>query len=406
MRTSLISILLTTILAGCEDAQNLGSLDRSGNAGTAGQAGAGAASGGANTAGTTTAGTAGVSGNSGQAGQPGGAGSSGASGGAAGSGAAGSGQGGAQPLVDCCLDGTVQKACVGGGYTWKTCLDGSCAGTPGPASCPEDAGGNGGASGAGPGGAAGAGGAQVGGAGGYHARFIFQDGQESIGDFCVAYGKDGNGNLAWDKQKLLESNGLKASTFNGLQKLTRYLALQGKPEGFGFIYPGQGCEMAHGWSLGGDLPVSSGTHFTVVAMPYSGEPIYLRELVDPVEENQTSSAPGFRIANVVHYSEDITLSLTNVGGQKVALGTFPWASALPQEYISSADGHLYSMEVSTPSGSWEIDWTSLDLLPVVPRRTIFVGAQRALACTDLHEASAGLPDESSCFFVENKMITN
>jgi hypothetical protein len=369
MRTFFPSMLALLLLAGCEeDSQNLGAMNSGAGTGGAGQAGAGNGGGGTagasgsgagtsgeggSTAGTSAqggSGTAGLGGESGASGQGGAGGSSGAAG-QAGAGEAGAGGAG-----------------------------------------PGGAGNGGAAGGAGAGGAAGAGPAAT-----YHARFIFQSGQETIGDFCVAYGKESNGSPIWDEEKLLASNGLVASELDGLQKLSRYIPLKGKPEFFGFTYPGGSCAQATGAGFDLFSPGDS-THFTVIAMPYSGEMIYIRGLGDPVEENAKSSTPGFRIANVVHYSEDISVTYKDGSGKESVL-EFPWGVALPQGYQSNQDNFLKFLGVSSPNGSWTVDWTVP--LPLVPRRTIFVGAEGALACTDVHEESSSQAGQSNCFFLKN-----
>ncbi|RYE91409.1 MAG: hypothetical protein EOO75_08820 [Myxococcales bacterium] len=369
MRTTFLSFFVTclTLASGCsEDAQNLGGLGPSGAAGASGGQTTGGTSGGqtqatGGTSGGQTQATGGTSGGQTQA--------TGGTGQAAGGGEVG---------------GTGQAA---GGFAQ---------------------GGTGQATGGGP--AGGQGGASQ--AGGYAARFVFRSGQETVGDFCVIY-KD-TADSTWASARLLESNGLKASDFDGFERMTRYVPLQGPPEMFGFVYPGQPCSEAHGWQTASADPMPEGyDHFTVVALPYSGEPITVWAVGDRAKENaaQGDAAVGVRVVNASLEAGPISVTLKGGGEpggplESVTLPNLPFNNA-PTSYVqfsdpsnSGLDRHLHHSDVTDTTGTATIDWTTVDLLSLSPPRTLYItgsqGKYRALACVDTTATEASAPQDTPC----------
>ena len=239
-------------------------------------------------------------------------------------------------------------------------------------------------------------------------RFGYRSGQETVGDFCASYaGGVPEGNYEWKTAGLLGVNGLSAAGHDGMKKITAYLPLKGEPVAFGYVYPGMKCE-------DGDViqqaPAPSGVdHFTVIAVPYSFEPISLWVVGDPVAENEADPTPdGFRVVNAGLNSYPMEVASTTGANAVLPHGTFEFGNA-PTEYFQAAFDHLWSLEVKEVAGpgfesSVTFDFTGMDLMPVRPRRTFYVSGifpdlATVLACADTMATLPGDPKSSDCFFV-------
>lgn len=276
----------------------------------------------------------------------------------------------------------------------------------------NDSGGQGGTSQGGTGqGGTGQGGAGQGGGGGggdgvHFARFGFRNGQQLVGDLCAAYGKTGGGEYQWASTGVLAASGLSASDYEGLEKLTAYLPLEGEPVAFGFTSPGKSCATGSIQQATEVLPQWA-TYYTVLAVPYSGEPTVVWVVGDPVEHNQgIDSPPGLRVVNAILSSNPIEIATTVVDGPPVPQGTLEFANS-PADYTEVGFDHLWKLhatEMAVGPVPVTFDFVGIDLLPLQPRVTIFVsgsfqGTSTALACMDTTATFVGPPPSAVCFLV-------
>ena len=321
-----------------------------GDAGTAGQAGAG------------SGGTAG----------------SGASGGAASGGQAGAGGGGG--AAGCTTEnpaGCTGNSC-GAGYLCKPsseCKPSSCQCVDGAWGCTKDCGG---------------GVCEID-PNGYFARFGYWQGQQNLQDFCVAYKKNASGYPDWEPQGLLSQNGYTIKELEGLDKLTRYLPLSGKPIAFGASY-GASCSTA---SISGNGEVKEDHNFhTVLSVPYSNEPDVLWLVKDPGPGSTTQQ--GVRLVNATATSYDLSVSIDGK-----PFGPIKFQNS-PLNYESAPGNHVLELKISDSvhSTEWTVNYGGVDLLPLIST-TLFISGgpfmgYSALGCFDAKPNGAKWSD---CWFV-------
>ncbi|MBK8256171.1 MAG: hypothetical protein IPK82_26315 [Polyangiaceae bacterium] len=234
-------------------------------------------------------------------------------------------------------------------------------------------------------------------------RFGHQNGQETVGDFCVAYTTDTNGFPLWGSEGVLAEHGYVASDHDGMKELTAYIPLDGEPVAFGYVYPGSSCASA---AFQQAAAPPDQTHYTVIAMPYSFEPIVLWVVGDPVAENDAENAPaGFRVVNANFNSNPLEVysQVSDLGPQ--FLGEFEFANS-PTQYIDVGQDHLWKLLANEPNDpqTTTFDFVQLDLLPIRPRRTIYLSGMFpdqtwALACADTAAPSEFDPKRSPCFVI-------
>lgn len=238
-----------------------------------------------------------------------------------------------------------------------------------------------------------------------YARFGHMNGQETVGDFCVSYGLAGDGGYVWEPEGILAANQLSTSDYAGLAGLTRYLPLAGEPIAFGFKYPGWSCNDAlGGWGSPDPFPVGY-THYTVLAVPYSGEAMMVWAVGDPVEQNEgPAPGAGLRIVNASSYSLSISASAEQPPSPEKPLGEFALGNS-PKSYLDTGSNHLWLLNVSDPNeapATVTFDFVAVDLLPLVPPKTIYYTSafqRTALVCSDTRETLPGDPKSAYCYSI-------
>lgn len=276
--------------------------------------------------------------------------------------------------------GCVQTGCSPGSFCdlqSPECVSSSCTCEPasGTWACDDDCGG----------------GVCVGLSATYYARFGYLQGQESTGEFCVAYTYDIEGQPIFEPEGLLAANGLVPGDIEGMDKLSRYLPLAAPPVALGKAYGD--CS---GFVKSVFLPLGA-THYTMISVPFSGEPDHLWAVVDPGVGPVT---PGLRVVNAIR--ESAPLSATADG---VPLGQLEWANS-PQGYadIGAESGFDHLAELWIQNGAYGIDstlsWVGWDLIPM-QALTIYVSGQNpgftGLGCFDAKPDTGG--KLSNCWLV-------
>lgn len=224
---------------------------------------------------------------------------------------------------------------------------------------------------------------------GYFARFGYKNGDETLGDFCVAYTLDNQGNPVWWPNGVVNADNVPFSSLDGLNTLSRYIELSGPPVAFGFIHAGSGCTAD---SVIKTATVPAGyDYFTVLAFPKNGGAVVPWVIGDPVEENGAfSERSGFRIVNATGLPNPINVwgaigTVEQIGNfPLVDLGTFAFGNS-PVEYIDVGGDRLSKLE-------WHDGGNVVTLFETVgipgvmirPRRTFYItGAfDNFFACED------------------------
>lgn len=223
-------------------------------------------------------------------------------------------------------------------------------------------------------------------------RFGLWQGQEATGEYCVSYTGDIN-QPAWEPVGLLAQNGLVTSDFEGMDKLSRYVPLAGQPALLGKAY--SDCSgFVH------PIEVPTGTHFTLLSVPYSFEPDSVWVVVDP---GPGTPQPGMRVVNAS--PDAVPLKVTADG---LWLGEFPFANS-PTDYTNVAPliqkDHLETLEVQNAvSGNGAVlSWAGWDLVPLQSVTFYVSGHQAAgyagMACFDAKPNLAGTDKLSNCWAV-------
>jgi hypothetical protein len=323
-------------------------------------------------AGAPDSGTGGSTGGSG--------GSTGGSGGSTGGSSGSGGVGGTNDCVGPNPAGCQLSGCQSGFVceTTATCIPSSCTCGNGTWNCSEDCGG---------------GQCMLDASGSVAAvRIGFVQGQESTGEFCVAYEKAGNGDPVWSSSGLLAAGGFTPPDVSGMDKITRYIGLSQKPVAFGKSYTSDCSQVAaHAFVE------TSASHFTVISVPFSGEPDTLWIVSDPGPGD--SSSPGLRIVNATAESHPIDVTIDGVD-----VGTFQFGTASDEYEITVANNHVTVMEIETsPGATTHVSFAGLDLLPAFST-TIYVsggalGPAVTLSCFDRKPVLTGA-QFSDCWLVE------
>jgi hypothetical protein len=223
-------------------------------------------------------------------------------------------------------------------------------------------------------------------------RFGYWQGQESTGEFCVAY-SDGAGEPAWEPLGLLAQNGLVASELEGLDVLSRYVPLEKQPFAFGKAYTDCSGFVNHVYA-------PTGTHFTMLSVPYSFEADTLWVVTDP---GPGQPQPGLRVVNAAAEAQPF-----DVIADGYSLGTIQFANS-PATYqdISAQIGtdHLQKLQIenSVSGAKATLSWAGWDLVPLQSVTFYFsgheFGSYSGLACFDAKPNFTATDKYSNCWFV-------
>lgn len=285
-----------------------------------------------------------------------------------------------------------------GGSTLEPVGDGPSGGTGG------SSGGSGGAGagGAGTGGTSGSGGAGSGGASSptHQVRIGFVQGQETTGEFCVAYELDSGGSPIWDPAGLLAPNGYPPSELAGLDKLSRYLPLSKAPVAFGKAY----SKCTQDAVVRVAFPPAGATYFTLLTVPYSNEADEMWVLGD--SGPSANPTPGVRIVNAATWAHPIAVSLSFGDSGPVSLGEMQFGNA-PNAYVEPGEflNHAHGMTLTdlTLASTHTFSFTQFDLLPLA-NTTVFVsavgltGQYQVLACSDAYPTTVQNAKFSDCWY--------
>lgn len=223
-------------------------------------------------------------------------------------------------------------------------------------------------------------------------RFGFWQGQESTGEYCVAYSGDLN-DPVWEPVGLLAQNGLDKASFEGLDALSRYVPLAQQPVLFGKAYTD--CS---GYVSGVEVP--SGTHFTFLSVPYSFEPDTLWVVVDP---GPGPTQPGLRVVNASPEAQPFEITADGH-----SLGVVQFAnSPVGYQDIAAQIGkdHLEKLVIknTVTQASAVLSWAGWDLVPLQSVTFYVSGSGFAgytgLACFDAKPNFTATDKVSNCWFV-------